>query len=146
MILFVKRAYSRRRQGRRFNGSRCLRRTASENKLACLKRRAWTMAGHKGAENGCSSMERDFIKNAPPTSVHALSSGTMRARNMRTGVKRIERMRKEKRLLLWYIEDKVEFYANISLSFKNFSFSKPSRFHFFFSEIMMIETYHIRVI
>lgn len=55
-------------------------------------------------------------------------------------------MRKEKRLLLWYIEDKVEFYANISLSYKNFSFSKPSRFHFFFSEIMMIETYHIRVI
>lgn len=104
------------------------------------------MAGHKGAENGCSSMERDFIKNAPPTSVHALSSGTMRARNMRTGVKRIERMRKEKRLLLWYIEDKVEFYANISMSYKNFSFSKPSRFHFFFSEIMMIETYHIRVI
>lgn len=62
MILFVKRAYSRRRQGRRFNGSRCLRRTASENKLACLKRRAWTMAGHKGAENGCSSMERASLK------------------------------------------------------------------------------------
>lgn len=141
MILFVKRAYSRRRQGRRFNGSRCLRRTASENKLACLKRRAWTMAGHKGAENGCSSMERDFIKNAPATSVHALSPGTMRARNMRTGVKRIERMRKEKRLLLWYIEDKVEFYANIRLSYKNFSLSKSSRFHFFLSEIM-IETYH----
>lgn len=41
---------------------------------------------------------------------------------MRTGVNRIERMRKEKRLLLWYIEDKVEFHANISLSYKNFSY------------------------
>lgn len=34
----------------------------------------------------------DFIKNAPATSVHALSPRTMRARNMRTGVKRIQRI------------------------------------------------------